>query len=212
MKSSLSPLLTMSWARVWNGFLSLTHNITYLKPQLEFLEINKTLLVFSNRGKSYLWRFGQFLPKSWSQQRSKRTGHWQSNRYQWDWRGLEVHSDTNLWLDWGHLYANGKKREAPCRAKCQCWRYCRKQGYVARSGTAALWGRTAAAVLLLCPCSQAGCTRKASPVEPSPAVLGYRTTLRKPASWDGLEEDEKFSSQVIWLKYSLFDVLPYWTW
>lgn len=80
---------------------------------------------------------------------------------------------------------------------------------MARSGTAALWGRTAAAVLLLCPCSQAGCTRKASPVEPSPAVLGYKTTLRKPASWDGLEEDEKFSSQVIWLKYSLFDVLPY---
>ena len=43
------------------------------------------------------------------------------------------------------------------------------------------------------------------------SIFDHRAELRKPASRDDLEEDEKFSSQVIWLKYSLFDVLPYWT-
>lgn len=48
-----------------------------------------------------------------------------------------------------------------------------------------------------------------SPFELYPSVFDQGATLRKPASFDDLEEDEKFSSQVIWLKYFLFDVLPY---
>lgn len=74
VKSRLSPLLKTSQAIIWNCFISLTHNITCLKPQLELLEINKTPLIFSTRGKSYLWEFGRFLIKAWSQQRSLTKG------------------------------------------------------------------------------------------------------------------------------------------
>lgn len=54
-----------------------------------------------------------------------------------------------------------------------------------------------------------GCPRKLSPVEPCAPLFDHGAVLGEPASRGDLEEDEKFSSQVIWLKYFLFDVLPY---
>ena len=121
VKSCWSPLLKASWAIIWNCFLTLTHNITCLKPQLELLEVNKPPLIFSNRGKSYLWHFGQFL-KARSQQRSMTKGplaaQQVSMRPGGDWRWILAPARYRAGAQMCVL--NGQKREAACRGKCQC--------------------------------------------------------------------------------------------
>nr|XP_021144057.1 uncharacterized protein LOC110359245 isoform X3 [Columba livia] len=59
-----------------------------------------------------------------------------------------------------------------------------------------------------CWCEFVGSMRKPS-LGLYTSMVDHRATFRKPASCDDLEDDEKFRSQVIWLKHSLFDVVPY---